>query len=53
MPDQGVGPQERPDNSDKGSGPWQCYGCLARLEALTEGFNTKCPYCGSYEIHLP
>lgn len=43
---------EHPDNSGKGTGDWQCYGCLARMESLTKGFNTQCPHCGSYEIHL-
>lgn len=43
---------EPPDNSGKGSGDWECYGCGAHVESLDKGFNTKCPYCGSYELHL-
>lgn len=31
---------------------WECYGCGMHLTHLDRGFNTQCPYCGSYEIHL-
>lgn len=31
---------------------WECYGCGCPIAALTEGFNTRCPNCGSREIHL-
>ena len=33
-------------------GVWECYGCGKRLDHLNEGWNTQCPSCGSYEIHL-
>jgi predicted RNA-binding Zn-ribbon protein involved in translation (DUF1610 family) len=35
-----------------GDGDWECYGCGFRMASLTEGFNTKCPKCGSFELHL-
>ena len=40
-----------PDNTGKGSGPWQCFACLARHPMLQHGYDTKCDHCGSYEIH--
>lgn len=40
------------ETNDKGSGDWECYGCGHLIESLTKGFNTQCPQCGSYELHL-
>ena len=32
--------------------PWECYGCGHKVASLDKGFNTQCPECGSYELHL-
>lgn len=37
---------------DRRTGDWECFSCGALHEALTEGFGTKCDFCGSYELHL-
>lgn len=43
---------ENPSHEGEGSGDWECYSCLGRVPELTEGFQTKCPFCGSFELHL-
>jgi lipopolysaccharide biosynthesis regulator YciM len=35
-----------------GEGDWECYGCGYHVPTLIEGFGTRCPICGSYELHL-
>lgn len=35
-----------------GEGDWECYGCGYHIPALTKGFDTRCPLCGSFELHL-
>lgn len=35
-----------------GTGDWECFSCGFHVPALIEGFGTRCPVCGSYELHL-
>lgn len=36
----------------EGEGDWECYGCGYHVPALSQGFDTRCPRCGSFELHL-